>query len=379
MSEHDDDLHDPDIRALYRKLPAETPREASDDAIRAAARRAVAAGPQKSSWSATRKSALATAAMLVLGVGLVLQMQTQSPEKLREVVSSSPAAPAAEAPARMQAEATATADAAAASAEMKAGTAPESLASAGSAPAGASGAASRAEPLQDSLKAMPAKRALARTEVNAPAEVAAAPMAAPQAAAPAPAPVLAVAPAGENEMRADRMAEKNSKALAADEAQSSRKEALSAAPAAAAAKPASGTAREYSLAKEKKMEAAISAQAQIPPQAQGAISSDYRQAMAAANFLLARQQLEASTDAGTIPRRIDLDLLLQIDKPGSTPGCSAMTAVALGDSKALCDLLILHAAKKPLPVDWRETLNGKKLWLGEYAYRRSAIEALFAH
>ncbi|MDR2220238.1 MAG: hypothetical protein LBE24_06625 [Methylobacillus sp.] len=81
MNEHDLDpeLHDAHLSALYRQLPPEEPDADIDAAIRAAARRAVGAGPgnRAATTTFTRRHAgwFATAAMVLICFGLVSQME----------------------------------------------------------------------------------------------------------------------------------------------------------------------------------------------------------------------------------------------------------------------------------------------------------------
>jgi hypothetical protein len=349
MSDHDDDLHDPDIRALYRKLPAETPSDATDAAIKAAARRAVGAGPQKSGWTAGRKSALATAAMLVLTVGLVVQMQRQSPEQLREAVSTtleskkSPYEPESRTDVAAEAEAAAPAQ-------------PPRVEIASSA---GNAAGPAAAPTRTSA---PDKKAVADAPV--------APPAAPAEITAAPAPAISSADETETDKLADSRA--RDEAFAARSTTQRSANAI-AAPAAAAAKEERARIQEYSLAKEKK------AAASGALTAQPVIAADYRQAMASRNYTQALQQLaqsETPDNRNDIVHLLDKDLLLQLTQPGKAPACATLAPASLGDSKPLCDLLTAHASSKPLPSGWRETLTRKNLWQDGFNYRRPALEEL---
>jgi hypothetical protein len=77
---------DDDISKRYRELPREEPPRHLDDAIRAAARRAVHTRRQR--WYFP----LAAAAIIVLAVAVTMQVEREQP---REEMASAPAAPAA--------------------------------------------------------------------------------------------------------------------------------------------------------------------------------------------------------------------------------------------------------------------------------------------
>ncbi len=66
---------DPRLTQAYRGLPAEEPPPALDDAIRAAARRAVASRPRSSRW----RVPVSIAAVLVLAFGIALQLEREQP------------------------------------------------------------------------------------------------------------------------------------------------------------------------------------------------------------------------------------------------------------------------------------------------------------
>ncbi|MCL2346358.1 MAG: hypothetical protein FWC58_10975 [Desulfobulbus sp.] len=94
--DHDRELHDAQLSALYRQLPQAEPAADLDAAIRAAARRAVHAGPGNRNIAAARQQRhlgwFATAAVALLCVGLVVQMERQSPEPLPAAMTPAPAA-----------------------------------------------------------------------------------------------------------------------------------------------------------------------------------------------------------------------------------------------------------------------------------------------
>jgi len=78
MAEHED----PRVSAGYRALGDERPPEALDDAILAASRRAVGAGPQRADTSRVRRWALpvSIAAVVVLTLSLVVRIQLERPD-----------------------------------------------------------------------------------------------------------------------------------------------------------------------------------------------------------------------------------------------------------------------------------------------------------
>lgn len=96
-SEHDD-LHDAELSRLYRELPVDAPAPALDERIRAEARRAVAAGPQRW-WRPLPMTGLATAATVILAIGMVRYWQAEQPTELARAVNVTPAAEAPESPA----------------------------------------------------------------------------------------------------------------------------------------------------------------------------------------------------------------------------------------------------------------------------------------
>ena len=67
--------HDDAISRRYRGMAREEPPAAIDDAILAASRRAVGAGPRRNRWAVP----VSLAAVLVLGLGIALRMQVEQP------------------------------------------------------------------------------------------------------------------------------------------------------------------------------------------------------------------------------------------------------------------------------------------------------------
>jgi hypothetical protein len=72
MTEHDDDLHDPRLTALYQRKDGERPPARADALIRKAAHAAVKKPAARRLWPS-----LATAAILVLGVSVALKVFEQ--------------------------------------------------------------------------------------------------------------------------------------------------------------------------------------------------------------------------------------------------------------------------------------------------------------
>lgn len=86
------EARDEDVRARYRALATEEPPAAIDDAIRAAARRAVSSAPGAVKKRATPRWAVpaSIAAVLMLSFGVVIQMQTDAPKTELEMRAGSP-------------------------------------------------------------------------------------------------------------------------------------------------------------------------------------------------------------------------------------------------------------------------------------------------
>jgi hypothetical protein len=179
-ADHDPELHDAGLSALYRQLPAEEPDANIDNAIRAAAHRALRMAPAKTAHPRRYTGWFAFAAMSLLCVGLVVQMQWQAPEQLQQILRTTPAVPEQMAePIASDAPARASAQAAAPPAEFKKKSAKENT----------EVARARAPASTDTLNERPQEVvALEERASRYNAKPAAAPMPAP---APAPAPVVA--------------------------------------------------------------------------------------------------------------------------------------------------------------------------------------------
>lgn len=101
QAERASDLHDEHISALYQQLPPTQPNDFTDARIRASARSAaaaaLAAAQQRHKTQLFRlKTVAASAASLLLCVGLVAQWQHHEPAQLQAVLSTQPAADARE-------------------------------------------------------------------------------------------------------------------------------------------------------------------------------------------------------------------------------------------------------------------------------------------
>lgn len=339
---HDDsdhDLHDPLLRRLYRELPDEAPSADTDARVRAAARRAVGAGPRRRGtfFGARWETLGASAAALMLGVALTVQWRVQEPEQLEEAITVAPAAGARSPASRTSAS---PAKSAAASDDAR--------------PAAADDAMTADRPTMKA-KAVPAE----------PMQEAAP----PATAAPAP--------------RREAFAKEESGSL--PEADSAR-EAKSVAPAAreeggeVAIAPVAGMAAG-SLSANAGRNALAEREDRAPAAAPAAPAAapdlaEYREAMVRGDFNAA---LTALPVVATTPvMLVDRDLLRQWQAPGSVPTCTRMTRSWLGAQALLCDILREFTARQALPADWRTRLDAAGLNRGEFAYRRLLLETLAA-
>lgn len=128
------DLDDALLRRLYRELPDMTPHPDTDAELKAAARRATGAAPgeapRRRGLAAHWRGITASAAALLLGVGLTLQWRTQEPTALEEAIAVASPPPVATAPAAAAEDLPAPAAAPAARAEAPPSAAPRALAAA---------------------------------------------------------------------------------------------------------------------------------------------------------------------------------------------------------------------------------------------------------
>ncbi|MDI1301364.1 MAG: hypothetical protein PSX71_05630 [bacterium] len=323
MNNQDKDLHDDNISELYRQLPDVQPSQDSDALIRASARRAANAGPQKKYPSFGLKKFTATAAVLMLGVGLLLQWQRHEPEKLQEALGGKPAAPMLP---------TAAVEAAAKNRSAKTGI-PETV-------------------QEDKTPAMTAPASL-------PAPARPAPMAIASDREVAAARNEAAAPAQDMPERAAR---EKTASLAMEK--SDRREAETVRTASAQDAAAAG------LMQERKREApAATAAAPLMT------SVDYRIAMSHGDYAQALSALQnlagADADAALV---VDRDMLRMLQGNKENPACARLSEEKTGREKPLCDLLgqrIKEGVSATRPEKLSAFINGEK------AYRRRALEALF--
>lgn len=341
MNNQDKDLHDAKISELYRQLPDEQPSENTDALIRATARRAVGAGPQKKHLSFNLKQLTATAAVLVLSVGLVVQWQSHEPEKLQEALSSKPAASAPPSPAE--------------SAVLEVEPTPER-------------ASDRAKASISSKEAMDAlaekpKKNIIRAGSSAPEmpNAAASPMPAPAA------PAVIAENRGEADALQDAPASAAKEKLMAREMEKSARRDDAAGALSAQRTTASGMMRE------RKAEAVASMAAEPQP-----ALADYRTSMARGDYAQALEALQALLQpASAAALFVDRDMLRQLQDPKAAPECAHLSAGKLGEEKPLCDLLGWHAQNKAAAPGWEKSAELQPLISGEKSYRRPALDKLF--
>lgn len=387
-SDHDADLLDEKISALYKQLPAEEPAADSDDLIRATARRAVNAGPQKRRFSAATQGLLATAATLMLGIGLLVQWR-QEPQKLQELATTAPApANTKDGSVRAWSEADSidalmADDATEVEQARKENAAAEMPVTKAIAPA----------------KPLAQTPTILRSESGHLATEAAGSAAPPLFMPAAPVPASTAAPQKKDESAADIAAE----ALA--ERQASAEPALGRMSDSAAAAQRRAEMQKQMLATEAKEEkAAAKKQVQedelqasmrrASPASTDAISADgaaaatskmppsWQQAMQAGNWEQAAALLPAVQTGESIVVTVDRDLLALLaekrktaNSRGYTPLCQPSNA---GKQALLCQLLQLQAAGKPLPDDALSQLEKSGLQSGDFSYRRPALAQLLS-
>lgn len=339
----DDDLRDPLLSRLYRELPDVTPAPGTDARLRAAARRAVAAGPRREGarfaghhWGGLA----ASAAALMLGVALTVHWHTQDTARLEEALATAPVTPPA---GRAEMPETAASDVATAPPPAVAARAAQDRTAAPRPPAGnaAKAAAAAAKP------AAPA--APVASAAPAPAEVG-------EAAAPE---MDALAAADERAAASAEMEHERAGATAKAEARSEKRR------------------ERQALSLRAFPKAAAPAPVQAAPAPAPAPAEDYRALMAAGRFDEALVALpepgEAEADVTTL---LDRDLLRQWQAPGTTPACARLDTAALGAQAPLCAALRAlaagHAAVHPALLPGAEGLAG-----GGLAYRRALLDALF--
>lgn len=115
-----------------------------------------------------------------------------------------------------------------------------------------------------------------------------------------------------------------------------------------------------------------------PAMARKAVSArpplPYQTAMQSGDWAMAWQQLEYTE--GNQHKVLDHDLLSQLRGDHDTPRCQQQPDLN-GADQLLCDALAARAAGHPLPPGHRQALEESEVTKGSYAYRLSAIHALF--
>lgn len=326
MSEHDRDIDDPKITALYRQLQDEAPAPDTDALIKAAARRAVGNGPRRHFSMPALSRLTATAAALLLGISLTLHWQLREPREFREATAMAPSpqtsavAPAMSDDAVVQAEA-----------EARREIAPKPRAPA---------KAAEKRKVQEAFA----------TEPMAPAP--------PPAEEPAPALMKPAAPPASDNVAAEALQDAETRRAEADRAAAEREmfsaDALTARP---------QLQSPATMAREQQSEYAAPA---------AAAASDYRELMVQGAYdaaLAAAQRVDSPT------AQVDRDLLGRLLGNTAAPDCSRLPVATLGQDRLLCDLLLQASQATPLPGDWLTRLREAGLITGEKSYRRHAVEA----
>lgn len=327
----DEDLRDPLLSRLYRELPDAQPDPATDERLRAAARRAVADGPRRRRAvrmaGAHWRGLVASAACLALGVALTLHWQTREPARLEAVLATVPAA-----------------------------VPPPADAGAGASPAVTPPHVPAAPPPARAERPSAVAKAAPRTpaEAGADADRITATLAGDAVdAAPAPADdgdqrmAAGGAAAAEAARREERTAPAEARTDAARERKALALRALpQAAPAAAAPAPAAPAA-----------------------------AGDYRTLMASGDYAAALAALPPRDDRDTSVL-LDGDLLHAWRAPGTPPAC-ARQALPLARDRLLCEALLARAAGRP-DAEGLARLRAAGVADRELAYRRALLEQLFA-
>ncbi|MDQ8036653.1 MAG: hypothetical protein REI12_04480 [Pedobacter sp.] len=340
---HDPELHDKAISALYRQLPDEEPSSDTDALIRAAARRAVGAAPQKKLFTARVQGLLATAATLVLGVALVVQWRSE-PQHLQEVLATAP-----------QASAPPAAEIADKDAALPATTKAEAAA-----------------------KPLPEKKLAARNDAAASGSLGgfsgdtADALFEEDAARPAPAEMKAYeAESRAREMAADALKKKSAEASSRKEENlagaAPRNEALRSSARLDEYQPAPVAAAPASISAAPKMQADIAAE---KAKAESTLLP-YQQAMQAGHWAEAESLLGAAKDPESVQQLVDRDLLTRAQNKNRNPACA--TPPANSSDALLCSFIILHREGKALPADALSQLEKSGALSGPLAYRRAAI------
>ncbi|MDF2446587.1 MAG: hypothetical protein K0S46_1823 [Moraxellaceae bacterium] len=352
MNRPDRDLDDPELSQLYKSLPDEQPASATDDLIRAASRRAIGAGPGRRPSPLALSRITATAAALVLGVALTVQWQARTPEQFQEAVGTVPMSR----PAPVATEIPAT-DAKAAPGEHAAPQ--QKLARRESAPVESArrlendadaGADAGAKPKASNSTASDELGALSLHDE-------------PPAATAAPAsPVVAHAPAaGVSDASPPPTA-----SLQAPELE--------------AAQPLQRTAKLRAFKEEAR--AANRVQALPGSQARQALDTadtrpapDYRSLIAEGRL---DEALAALPQDGALATTLDRDLIKLAQGRRTAPGCATHPAAPTAAERALCELVVLRAAGRPLPANWPSRPEVAGAITGTGAYRAQLVQPLLS-
>lgn len=409
----DKNLHDESISALYRQLPDAQPSAEIDDLIRASARRAVKSGPQKKHLSFGLKQFTATAAVLVLSVGLIVQWQVHEPEKLADALSS-----------KLPAETTLTTTIPAAA--TPAAPAPRSsvkdtavdnlfsddMASAPEADRASAAAAQKSAPTASEHMAaskykekysLEKNRAELKLLADNPAPLAASISAADSAPAPAMTAAAAPEPARAELLTETTVIDKHSKGddkysgLASSPeipARAAKAKTMTASPElqktmshnemadGSAFTPAPtptpvATATATGKVQENKNEASAKSIAESATAPASTPLPDYRSAMSNGDFALALHMLQAQKasdlDAATI---VDRDILRLVQSSKVKLECGTLDTRKTGSEKPLCDLLITATKNGALPAQ-KKTSADITPFVKNNGYRRRALEIIF--
>lgn len=314
-AEAEKEWRDARISALYRDLPEIQPSADTDALIQAAARRAVKATPvtPRRLFSSMLPRLTATAALLILGVGLVVQWQ-QQPQDLARALDIAPAPVASPGSEEFPSP-------------------PENLPSVATAP-----------PPAPKADTPPPRRK--RNSETAPALA--------DAGSPAPAPKMMREQ--ENAVAVEAFAAPPPPSdLASHE--SLRRESLA---------ERSDAATRSSFDAAPAMMARKAVTARPPP--------SYQRAMQSGDWASAWQQLEYTESDPQ--QALDHDLLSQLLGNRAAPRCQQHQADLDAAGRLLCDTLLARATGHPLPPGRRQALEESNAATGARAYRLPALRAL---
>ncbi len=342
---HDDtsdgELHDSTISQLYRQLPDESPRQATDEAILAAARRAVSAGPRKPGFSPALQRLTASAAVFVLGIALVVQWQYREPDQLADVLATSSGNAL---PERMS-----QAESPSSPAEQPADSATTAPTTAPTTTTAEKKKSAEMKMAQQVARALKQEKAEEQDgEQNPPLPVTPVPAAAP--------PVSALA------------AEHASRLSARRERNALQEESFMAAPASAfAPAPSVDTMISRPLANTELHEQEKSLMPGLLP---------YQRAMQMREWQSALDLMPPVTGKTPYSQQVDRDLLGQLLGEKQKPACMKPSQRNSGPDFLLCQLLEKHAGGNALAADTLQQLHDAGLMSGALEYRREALREL---